>query len=125
MMAILMMIMGLAAMFGFFLAVYFFVYRLKNLSAPLRWTGGILGGVMAGALSALAVLLLLWPPLSIVLLGVALLIAGIVATVVLAGGPEGNKQEACQYLTGTSNNGGGQDDDMDPYGTYLNSGTRP
>lgn len=79
MLALMMVMLVLAAVYGFLLGLYFFLSK-KSLSTPLRWIGGIAGGTILGGLMAFLALLILWPPISF------LLIAGVVGLVVLLSG---------------------------------------
>lgn len=81
MLAITMIIIGLAALYGFLVVVYYFVTR-KKLSTTVRWVGGIVGGAFMSVVMALLALMLIWPPVNILLvagaLGVVTVISGIV-----------------------------------------------
>lgn len=81
MLAIVMLILGLSALYGFLLMVYYFVTK-KNLSTPLRWIGSIIGGAFVSAIMVFLAFLLIWPPANILLtvacLGVMCLISGVV-----------------------------------------------
>jgi len=115
----LVIIMGLAAMFGFFLGLYFFVCRL-NLSRPLAWLGGIVSGVIFGGLLAFASLMLIWPPFSLLLtLGMMVMVV-VVAAVILIG------KENRDLVAKVSGNGVNEHDDMDVPGLGLDfdAGTR-
>ncbi len=57
---------GLAFVFGFALAIYFFFYRL-NLSRLWRWSGGIVGGLILGAVMAMIDFWIIWPPVNTLL----------------------------------------------------------
>jgi len=115
----LVIIMGLAAMFGFFLGVYLFVYRL-NLSKPLGWLGGIVSGVIFGGLLAFASFMLLWPPFSLVLALGMLVLVGIVAAVILI------DKDGRAQATEASGNGVSEHDDVDvrSFGLDFDAGTR-
>lgn len=81
MLAIVMVILGLAALYGFLLMVYYFITK-KNLSTPIRWIGSIIGGAFMSGVMVFLALLLIWPPVNILLtvagLGVITVISGIV-----------------------------------------------
>ncbi|MHB1405917.1 MAG: hypothetical protein ACYCV0_10030 [Desulfitobacteriaceae bacterium] len=52
--------MGVFALTGFVLSMYFFFYCTR-LNRLLRWLGGIVGGLITGSLMALISLLIVWP----------------------------------------------------------------
>lgn len=81
MLAIVMVILGLAALYGFLLMVYYFMTK-GNLSTPKRWIGSLVGGAFASAIMVFLAFLIIWPPVNILLtvacLGVISLISGVV-----------------------------------------------
>lgn len=60
-MAMIFVNMGLAAGFGFFLSIYFFLYRL-HFARPWRLLVGSIVGVIMGCIMAVITLLTVWPP---------------------------------------------------------------
>lgn len=76
MFTLMMVMLVLAAIYGFLLGLYLFLSR-KAMSTPLRWIGGIAGGVVLSGAMAFLAFLILWPPISLIL------IAGVVGLVVL------------------------------------------
>lgn len=76
MLTLMMVMLGLAAIYGFLLGLYLFLSR-KGLNTPLRWIGGLLGGIVLSGFMTFLALLILWPPISF------LLIAGVLGLVVL------------------------------------------
>lgn len=114
MLAILTVILGLAALFGFLLGIYIFSYRV-NLPQPLRWLGGVAGGLVMAVLMAGLALLIIWPPLSITFIIGGLVFVGIISVVALMGG---NKNAVSQNRSGLN-------DDLDTYGLDLDVSTRP
>lgn len=60
-MAVILLLMAIAGIVGFLLAVYLFFYRIKP-KLVWRWLGGIIGGTILGTFMALLVLFMLWPP---------------------------------------------------------------
>ncbi|PKM80740.1 MAG: hypothetical protein CVU89_12455 [Firmicutes bacterium HGW-Firmicutes-14] len=96
---ILVIVVGLAAVYGFFLGIYFFMYRL-NLSAPMRWLGGIAGGTVVGGLMALAAIVLLWPPFSILFSLGMMVLVGAVSVAILAQRKEKDSVGESELLLG-------------------------
>lgn len=117
MLAILTVTLGLAAVFGFFLGMYFFTCRV-NLPEPFRWLGGALGGLFMAVIMAGITLVMLWPPLSIPFLLGGLAFFGIVTAVTLGRGRTG-AVEKCPLQGGEEHAG------VDTYGFDLDAGTRP
>ncbi len=121
----LVLIIGLAAVFGFFLGVYFFLYRI-NLSPSIRWVAAVLGGIVSAVFMVGVTFLVLWPPLNIMLTLGVLAFAGIMTAVALGG--KGKTGKAA--VTGTvgaciSQDGRNGNEDLDNYGPHLDAGTRP
>ncbi|MFZ3102597.1 MAG: hypothetical protein WA131_10390 [Desulfitobacteriaceae bacterium] len=67
--------LGLSFLFGIYLSFYFFFNRIV-ISSPLRWLGGIVGGLIIGSLMAIIDFWIIWPPASIlsVIAGLGLMI---------------------------------------------------
>ena len=126
MLAILTVLLGLAAVFGFLLGIYVFSYRV-NLPQPLRWLGGIVGGLVTACVMVGLILLIIWPPLSIPFIIGGLGFVGIVSVAALMGGnKKGNGQKNGEVLLGTSDvsqNRSGLNDGLDAYGLDLDVGT--
>lgn len=84
-MAMILINMGLAAVFGFFLSLYFFLYRL-HFAKVWRLVVGSVVGVIMGCLMAVITLMTVWPSvdyrMSIAGMGI---IAVITAAVLLSG----------------------------------------
>lgn len=87
-MMIVLLNVGFAGLFGFFLSIYYFMYRL-NLSNLWRWLGGIVGSLIIGSIMALLDFLMIWPPndiyttiigFTLIILITALLVIGILRT---------------------------------------------
>jgi hypothetical protein len=60
-MAMILVYMGMAAVFGFFLSIYFFLYRL-HFARPWRLLVASIVGVIMGCIMAVITLLTVWPP---------------------------------------------------------------
>ena len=115
----LVVIIGLAAMLGFLLGIYLFVYRL-NLSRPIRWLGGIVSGVIFGGLLAFASFMLIWPPFSLLLaLGMLVLVVVVAALIFM---DRENRARAAEV----SGNEVNEHDDVDvhSFGFDFDTGTR-
>ncbi|MDA8234676.1 MAG: hypothetical protein M0Z31_07770 [Clostridia bacterium] len=98
---ILLTTMGLAALFGFFLAYHFFFYRVK-LAKPWRWLGAIVGGTVAGGFLAAGTLVLLWPPLNIMMvIGAQVMVVIVTALLLLDKGGNDQKPSTKKGLTGS------------------------
>jgi hypothetical protein len=95
MMAMLALILGLAAVFGFFLGVYFVLYRM-NLPEPLRLVGGVAGGVVMAGITAGVALLMVWPPFSLLFVAGGLGFMGIAALVTLKGGKKAADEQGAE-----------------------------
>lgn len=91
MMAVVMITLGLAAVFGFLLGQR--IFHRMNISRPLRWLGGTVAGLVLAGVMAVFALLVIWPPFSIIFLGGGLAIVGVVAALTMLGGKEGEQQE--------------------------------
>lgn len=92
------LILGMAALFGFLLGVYFFLYRV-NLGQPFRTIGAVVGGSAVALLMVGVTLVVLWPPVEVMLSLVALVFAGIITAVTLGGKPR--TQNAADAVTET------------------------
>lgn len=77
--------MALAAVFGFFLGIYYFLYRTK-IPRVLSWLLGVISGSIMGGFMAGAAFFALWPPVNIVFMFILLILALIVTFVSLKGG---------------------------------------
>lgn len=123
MMAILVTIMGLAAIFGFSLTVYFFFYRVE-MAQPLRWLGAIVGGPVVAALMVGATMVILWPPVNFVMAAAVLIFAGILTALALGGrkGKAGTALGDGREAAGQSGRDGYED--VDVYSLDFNTGTR-
>jgi len=82
MLTLIMVILGLAALYGFLVVLYYFATR-KYLSTPLRWVGAIVGGAVMSGIMVLLVLLLIWPPVNILLIAASLGVITVISGVVL------------------------------------------
>ncbi len=115
----LVIIMGLAAMFGLFLGIYLFVWRL-NLNRVVGWTAGIFSGVIFGGLLAFATFMLIWPPFSLLLAMIMLALVVAVAVMIIV--DRDNRAREAKV----SENGVNEHDDVDVPGLGLDfdAGTR-
>lgn len=77
--------MGLAAVFGFSLGIYYFIYRTK-IPLVLSWPLGVISGSIMGGFMAGAVFFALWPPINIMFMFILLILALIVTFISLQGG---------------------------------------
>lgn len=82
MLAIIMVILGLAALYGFLIVVYYFITK-KNLSTPVRWIGAIIGGTVMSGIMGLSALLIIWPPVNILMISGALGLITVISGIVL------------------------------------------
>ncbi|HWJ03090.1 MAG TPA: hypothetical protein VNU93_05380 [Verrucomicrobiae bacterium] len=116
MLAILTVTLGLAGLFGFLLGMYVFTYRL-NLPDPVRWLGGVLGGLLMAVIMAGATLLMIWPPLNSLFILAGLVLFGITSAVILGRKPEPTLQ--CSLVGGEENAA-----DVDTHGLDIDAGAR-
>lgn len=124
--AIIFLILGLAAVFGFLLGVYFFVFRLK-LSESWQWVGGIVGGLVTGSLMVMAVMFILWPPFSFLLTGGVLIGAAVLTGLLMFSKTKTANNSATKGVLGIggagyNRNGGNLNENMDVYGLDLDVG---
>ncbi len=121
MVAILTTIVVLAAVFGFFLSVYFFFY-VVNIARPLRWLAGIIGGVFTGALMAMLAFIILWPPVNFLVITGALAFAGFVAAVALGWFSKSREVQCTSEITSLSR--GDEHEDLGSYGLDIDARAR-
>lgn len=114
MFALMMVMLGLAAIYGFLLGIYLFLSR-KGLSTPMRWVGGIAGGIILSGCMTFLALLILWPPISFLLTAGVLGLVVMLSSVVLYGKTEPNLQELIELEMEVNN------DDVDESGVDLNA----
>lgn len=123
MIGVFLVIMGLAAVFGFFLSVYFFLYR-ANISPSMRWPAAIIGGFITGGFMVGLTLLILWPPLNVLVTLGMLALACVITAYALGGGKRRGMKKESAYCTLSTEDGGGNDEDVDSYGLDLDARAR-
>lgn len=77
--------MGLAAVFGFFLTIYFFLYRL-HFAKPLRLLVGSIVGIIMGCFMAAITVMTVWPAVDYRLSVAGMSIIAIITAAVLLSG---------------------------------------
>ena len=107
-MFLLAVVMGIAAILGYCLAVYFFFYRVR-FTAAWRWLGAAVGGLILAVLLAMTAFMVLWPPVNAATTIGGLLLAGAVTAVALYGG---SSQKEVSL-----------NEDLDDYQPDISSGT--
>lgn len=81
-MLILLLITGIAAIYGFMVGIYFFLYR-TNFGSTLRWIGGIIGGLLFAAIISSLVLITLYPPVNWIFIAAGVLLGAAISIAVL------------------------------------------
>ncbi len=118
MLAIMLIVLGLAALYGFLLMVYYFVTK-DGLSTPVRWIGSIFGGTVMSGIMALLAFLLIWPPVNILIMAGTLGVITVISGVILL------NVNVSRIDDSAKTNRGDITDELDNSTTSLDVSTRP